>query len=152
MVEMMVVLAVIAILCLIALPNVQDKLVRDQIVEASRLADIAKTPIAAAWAATKTLPSDNASAGLPVADKIVNNFVSAVTVEAGAIHMTFGNRANARIQSKVLSFRPAVVDDAPMVPVTWVCGHAAPPNKMTAKGDDKTNVPDNFLPLNCRSK
>jgi type IV pilus assembly protein PilA len=150
LIELLVVIAIIAILALIAMPNVQDKLVRDQIVEATKIADIAKTPIASAWSTTKTLPADNAAAGLPQADKIVGNYVSAVTVEGGAIHITFGNHANAGILGKVLTLRPAVVEDAPVVPVAWVCAKAGVPDKMTAQGTDRTTVPLQFLPLNCR--
>jgi type IV pilus assembly protein PilA len=151
LIELMIVLAIIVILALVAMPNMQDKLVRDQIVEASKLAEIAKAPIAVAWSATKTLPADNAAAGLPPADKIVSNLVSSVLIEGGAIHLTFGNRANAAIKGKVLSLRPAVVDDAPVVPVAWVCGFAPAPEKMSVKGNDKTNLAKNFLPLNCRA-
>ena len=151
LIELMVVVAIIAILAMIAMPSMQDKIVRDQIIEAAKLADVAKSPIAAAWSATKTLPADNGAAGLPEADKIVSNLVSSVVVEGGAIHLTFGNRANAAIKGKVLSLRPAVVDDAPVVPVTWVCGHASAPNKMSVKGTDKTDLAKNFLPLNCKA-
>ena len=150
LIELMVVLAVIVILAMIALPNTQGRLVRDQIVEAAKLADIAKAPVALAWSTTHTMPADNAAAGLPSADKIVNNFVSAVAVEGGAIHITFGNRVNGVIAGKTLSLRPAVVDDAPVVPVTWVCGAASAPQKMTARGTNRTDVPERFLPLNCR--
>ena len=45
MIEMMVVIAVVAILALMALPSYQDKFVRDQILDALSLADIAKAPI-----------------------------------------------------------------------------------------------------------
>ncbi len=151
LIEMMVVLAVIAILAMIAMPSLQDKIVRDQVVEAAKLADIAKTPIAAAWTLAKALPADNSAAGLPSADKVVSNLVSSLAIEGGAIHLTFGNRANAAIRGKVLTLRPAVIDDAPIVPVAWVCGHAAAPDKMSAKGVDKTDVAKNFLPLNCRA-
>jgi type IV pilus assembly protein PilA len=150
LIELMVVLAVIVILAMIALPNTQDRLVRDQIVEAARLADIAKAPVALAWTTTQSLPADNAAAGLPNADKIVSNLVSAVAVDAGAIHITFGNRANKAIAGKTLSLRPAVVDDAPVVPVAWVCAGASAPQKMTARGANRTDVPVRFLPLNCR--
>jgi type IV pilus assembly protein PilA len=37
-----------------------------------------------------------------------------------------------------------------MVPVAWVCGHAATPDKMSAKGLNKTDVDAKYLPLNCR--
>lgn len=150
MIELMMVLAVIAILAMIALPNMQDRIVRDQIVEASKLADIAKAPVALAWTTTTSLPSDNAAAGLPSADKIVSNLVSAVAVDGGAIHITFGNRANAAIAGKTLSMRPAVVDDTPIVPVAWVCAGASAPQKMNPRGANRTDVPARFLPLNCR--
>jgi type IV pilus assembly protein PilA len=150
LIEMLVVLAIIAILAMIALPNGQDKFIRAQISEALPLADIAKAPIAAHWSAARSMLPDNASAGLPVPEKVVNNFVRAVTIENGAIHIVFGNRANALIKDKTLTLRPAVVDDAPVVPVTWVCGNAAAPANMTVKGDNKTDIPANFLPLPCR--
>ena len=67
-------------------------------------------------------PADNAAAALPPPEKIVSNLVSAVALENGAIHITFGNRANGAIRGKVLTLRPAVVEDAPVVPVAWVCG------------------------------
>jgi type IV pilus assembly protein PilA len=150
LIELMIVLAVIVILATIALPNTQDRLVRDQIVEAVRLAEVAKKPVAAAWAAAHTLPADNASAGLPSADKIVSNLVSRVAVDAGAIHITFGNRANAAIHGRTMTLRPAVVEDAAVVPVAWVCAGASAPAKMTARGTNRTDVPVRFLPLNCR--
>jgi len=151
MLELMIVIGIIAILALIALPGVPARVVRDQVVDAVRLADIAKVPVALSWAAAARLPVDNAAAGLPVADKIVNNYVSSVAVESGAIQLTFGNRANARIRGKMLTLRPGVVEDAPIVPVTWVCGNAEPPARMTAKGLNKTNLPLEYLPLNCRA-
>jgi type IV pilus assembly protein PilA len=147
---MMVVVAVIAILAALAMPNFQGKLVRDQIVEAMHLADIAKAPVAAAWASTRTLPADNASAGLPAPDRIVSNFVSSLRIEAGAIHVTFGNHAYGAIRGKTLSLRPAVVEDAQIVPVAWVCGNAAAPTPMTVQGANRTDVAPSYLPINCR--
>ena len=132
--EMMVVIAIIGILALIAAPSYMDQMIRKQIVDAVPLADIAKAPVAASWALAHALPHDNAGAGLPVAEKIVNNFISSVSVEDGAIQIVFGNSVNSTIKGKMLSIRPAVVEDAPVVPVAWVCGNAAVPDKMTIKG------------------
>lgn len=151
MVEMMAVIAVIAILTLMALPSYLDRIVREQIEQSLPLADIAKKPIAAAWTGLQEFPDDNAAAGLPVPEKIVGNFVSSLTVDHGAIHLAFGNRANKAIQGKVLTLRPAVVEDAPVVPVAWVCGYAEAPEKMVLKEGDRTSVPPEFLPLNCRA-
>lgn len=146
----MVALAIIAILALMTVPSIQTRLVREQIVEAVKLADMAKPPVAAAWRASEALPEDNAAAGLPAADKIVGTYVSGLTLEDGAIHIRFGNSANGAIQGKTLSLRPAVVEDTPMVPVAWVCAHGPVPGNMTARGLDRTDVPPEFLPLNCR--
>ena len=151
LVELMVVVGIIAILALLAIPTYQDKFIRDQIAEALPLADIAKPPVALSWAMLQSFPADNAAAGLPVADKIVSNYVSSVAVQDGAIHITFGNKANNTIRGKVLTLRPAVVVDAPIVPVTWVCGYATAPEKMTIKGENKTNIPPGLLPIRCRA-
>ncbi|MEO8717549.1 MAG: pilin [Burkholderiales bacterium] len=150
LVEMMVVVGVIAILALLTIPAAVDRLIRNQIVDALPLADIAKGPIAASWALSHTLPADNASIGLPVPEKVVSNYVRALAVEGGAIHITFGNRANNQIQGKTLTLRPAIVADAPVVPVAWVCGMAAAPGNMTTLGENRTDIPAAFLPLQCR--
>ena len=151
MIEILVVVGIVGILALMAVPALQERIVRDQVVAAVPLADIAKTPIAAAWAATQTFPADNAAAGLPVPDKIVNNYVSSVVIANGAIHMTFGNSASGALKGKILTIRPAVVEDAPIVPVAWICGNAGWPDKMTVKGENKTNLLAVFLPVNCRA-
>lgn len=151
MMEMMAVIAVIAILATLAVPSYLDRLVRDQIVASLPLADIAKKPVAAAWADTQAFPADNAAAGLPVPEKIVATYVSALVVQDGAIHLTFGNRASKAIAGKILSLRPAVVADAPIVPVAWVCGSAEAPDKMTVNGPNLTSVPTGLLPLECRA-
>ncbi len=150
LIEVMVVLAIVCILALMAVPSYLDKIARDQVVEALPLADIAKTPVALAWATSQTFPADNTAAGLPVPSKIVSHWVSATAVENGAIHLTFGNRANGVLKGKVLSLRPAVMSDAPVVPVAWVCGQAAAPGGMTLHGSNRTNVPAPYLPAKCR--
>jgi len=150
MIEMMAVIAVIAILAMLALPSYLDRIVRGQIEAALPLADIAKKPVAEAWAALQLMPADNAAVLLPAPDKIVNNFVGSLTVENGAIHLTFGNRASKSIQGKIVTLRPAVVEGEPKVPVAWICGYAEAPGKMTPMGLDRTSVPQEYLPLDCR--
>ena len=152
MLEMMVVLAVMAILALLAVPTFQDQIVRDEIKTAMPLADVAKAPIVAAWVLGEPFPADNVAAGLPPPEKIVNNQIKSVQMQDGAIHITFGNRANGLITGKILTIRPAVVEDAPVVPVVWVCGTAETPDKMTVKGENKTNIPAAYLPFSCRAR
>jgi type IV pilus assembly protein PilA len=150
--EVMVALAIVAILALMAAPSFQDQIVRDQIKTALPLADIAKKPVETAWTALQVFPPDNAAAGLPSDDKIVSNQIKSVLVQDGAIQITFGNRASGLINGKILTLRPAVVADAPIVPIAWVCGSAEAPDKMTVMGQNQTNIPDNFLPFNCRAR
>jgi type IV pilus assembly protein PilA len=150
LIELMAVVAIIAILALMAVPSYHDKYIREQVIEAMRLTDIAKGPIASAWSATKTFPDDNAAAGLPVPDKVVSNYVKSLTIEAGAIHVVFGNQANGALRGKTVSLRPAVIEDAPIVPVAWVCGFAPAPEKMTMVAVNKTDLPKHWLPVNCR--
>ena len=97
------------------------------------------------------LPVDNAAAGLPRANKIISNYVSSVVVDNGAIHVTFATtNINGSIAGKVLTIRPAVVADAPIVPITWVCGKGTWPAGMTILGENRTNIGASFLPVNCR--
>jgi len=148
--EMMVVVGIIAILALTMVPAYIDRIVRNQILEALPLADVAKQPIQGAWKLVRRLPADNAAIGLPVPEKVVSNYVSSVVVEGGAIHMTFGNRAHNQIRGQVLSLRPGVVADAPVVPIAWVCGYASVPGNMTAQGENRTSVAARYLPNQCR--
>jgi len=148
--EMMVVVAIVAVLALMMIPGYFDGAIRTQVAEALPLAELAKKPVSAAWAGAQPLPADNAAAGLPPAEKIVSDLVSSVSVEDGAIHIKYGNRANTQIRGKVLTVRAAVVEDARIVPVTWVCGFAAAPEKMALKGQNRTDVPTKYLPGRCR--
>jgi type IV pilus assembly protein PilA len=149
-IEMMVVVGVVAILALMMVPAYTDRLIREQVNEALPLAEVAKKPVAVAWMVLQAFPPDNAAAGLPPREKIVSDLVSGVAVESGSIHITFGNRANSAIRGKVLTLRPAVVEDAPIVPVTWLCGFAVVPEKMAAKTPNRTSVPKGYLPVKCR--
>ena len=151
MLELMAVVAVIGILAVLAVPSYMNRVVREQTKAALPLADIAKPPIAASWAQMQTFPADNAAAGLPAADKIVSNFVSSLAVQNGAIQMTLGNRASAAINGKILSLRPAVVEDAPIVPLAWICGYAELPDGMRVFGENLTNVRSELLPVECRA-
>ena len=83
-------------------------------------------------------------------EKVVSNFVSALEVKDGVINMTFGNKAHPKIAGKMLSLRPAVIDESQIVPIAWICGNAKAPKQMTIKGENKTNVPDEYLPQLCR--
>ena len=129
-----------------------DQLSRGQIKEALALASVAKKPVDLAWSlrrcrCRRTTPS----AGLPPADRIVSNYVSAVTLQNGAIHVTLGNKIHGALAGKVVTLRPAVVVGENVVPIAWVCGHATAPDKMTLQGADRTDVDVRLLPFECKA-
>lgn len=152
LIEVLIVMSIIAILALMTIPTFQERRVREQVVEGAKLADVAKGPIATSWASARRLPRDNAEAGLPVAEKIVGTLVQSVTVEDGAIHVRYGNDVHPALRGRTLTLRPAVVEDAPVVPVAWVCAQGRPPEQMAAHGPDRTDIEARYLPLNCRSR
>jgi type IV pilus assembly protein PilA len=150
MIEVLVAVAIVGILATLAVPGLYMTYVRDQVVEAGPLIDAAKKQVAGAWAAAGILPADNTEAGLPAPSKMVGNTVKSVTIDQGVVNVVFGNKASGMIADKTLSFRPAVVDDSPVVPIAWICGNTQAPAGMTVKGDNRTDVPIGVLPANCR--
>jgi type IV pilus assembly protein PilA len=149
-IEMMVVVAIIGILAMIAIPSSLNRIIKEQVAATIPWSDAAKEPIALLWKTTGKLPANNLEANIPSADKMVSNFVTNLSVENGAIHMILGNKVNGKLQGKILTIRPAVVDGEPVVPVAWICGNAKTPDKMTVYGNNKTNIADEYLPFGCR--
>jgi len=147
--EIVVAVAIVAILATLAVPALLRPVVRDQVVASAPLIDLAKKQVAGVWAATQAMPANNAAAGLPAPAQMVGTYVRELRITDGVIDITFGNSAHAEIAGKVLSIRPAVVEDAPIVPVAWVCAYAAVPERMTAHGENRTTLPRAALPVNC---
>jgi len=149
-IEMVIVIAVIAILAMMMAPSFFDRTVRVQVQDGMALAAVAKNNVMAYYALKGELPADNSEAGAPPKEKIVGNYVTGVEIINGMVTITFGNNVNASIRGKRLSFRPAIVKDAPTVPIAWLCNNAAVPNGMTASAANQTDIPAKWLPLECR--
>lgn len=149
-IELVLVLAVFAILAALAIPGMQDTAVRKQVKEGLVLADLARQGVQAAWSATGEMPADNKAAAIPPPEKIVGNLVKGVVVDGGAITLTFGNNASKLLEGKRVTLRPAVVADQPMVPIAWLCHDLPVPAGMEVRGLDATNVEKRFLPIECR--
>lgn len=150
LVELMIVVSIVALLATLALPSFSDRTVRAQVVEAATFSDFVKQAVQGYYATRHEMPPNNAAAGLPPSDKIVSTLVSQVSVTDGAVVITFGNRVNPQLIGKKLTLRPAIVEDAPVVPISWICAGARSPDKMKLLGVDHTDVPARLLPLNCR--
>jgi type IV pilus assembly protein PilA len=150
-IEMLIVLTVVGILALIAIPALQDGVLKRQVKDGMQLATLAEAGVQASYALSGgALPPDNKAAGLPDHDKIVGNLVNDVTVAGGAITLTYGNNASKAITGKKVTLRPAVVPDQPMVPIAWLCHKSGVPGKMEVRGKDETDIPENWLPVECR--
>ena len=136
LIELMIVVAIIAILAAIALPAYQDYVIRSQVSEGAVLADGAKTAVAEFYSNRGTAPSDNASAGLASAASITGKFVSSVKVSGGVIVSTFssGNpqRANAKINAGTLIFSPTFSSGS----TVWKC---------------HSGISERYLPVICRT-
>lgn len=149
LIELMIVVAIIALMSTMALPSFQDRIIKAQVGEGIALADFVKQGVSAYYTRNKQMPKDNAAAALPPADKILGNYVAAIQVSQGSITITYGSRANSHLAGKKLTLRPAVVEGYPAVPVAWVCGKAKAPEKMSVRGPNETDLPQSHLPLDC---
>jgi type IV pilus assembly protein PilA len=150
LIEMMIVIAMISILATMALPSYQDRIIRTQIEEALQLSGMAEEEISVYYQFHQTLPADNAVLGLPEPEVIVGNYVTALKITDGVIHITLGNRANNNIRGKVISVRPAIVPSSSKIPIAWVRGLASVPNGMTVLGENQTDLLPRHLPMAYR--
>jgi type IV pilus assembly protein PilA len=97
LIELMIVVAIIAILAAIAIPAYQDYIVRSQVSEALSLADGAEVGVWEFQTNHGTFPTNNASAGIATSTSINGTYIDSVTVSNGVIQMKFGNKANPQL-------------------------------------------------------
>lgn len=137
LIELMIVVAIIAILAAIAIPAYQNYLIRAQVSEGMSLVSAAKTGVEEFYSNYGTFPLTNASAGVPTNTSISGSYVSQVTVVSGKIQALYsGAKANTAIQGTMLVLSPVGLGGS----VNWTCGTAA-----------GTNVPLEYLPASCRN-
>ena len=145
LIELMIVVAIIAILAAIAISQYQDYVIRSQVSEGSSLADGVKTAIGEFYNNYGRFPnastSDNTSLGLAQPTSIIGTYVGSVGVHNGSITAnyfagTVGTtvfKANTAISGAKLSFIPTPQAGS----MTWVCKNGL-------------NLKDKWLPASCR--
>ncbi|MDN3639533.1 type II secretion system protein [Simiduia curdlanivorans] len=150
LIEMMIVLSIIAILVTLAMPNSKGRMTRVQIEESLTLVEDYQLQVISYYKVMGEFPADNNTLGMPDPEKIIGNYLSAVTLEQGALHLELGNKIGEGQTGKVVSLTPVFVPGSPQSPVSWVCGSAAIPNGMQAAGANLTNLELAYLPTKCR--
>jgi len=137
LIELMIVVAIIAILAAIALPAYQDYVIRSQVSEGAVLSDGAKTAVAEFFSNTGHAPTNNTSAGLAADASIVGKFVDDVKVAGGVITALYSStapyRANTKIGTSTLVFSPSFSAGS----TAWKCS--------------STNIAEKYLPVICRT-
>jgi type IV pilus assembly protein PilA len=134
LIELMIVVAIIAILAAIAIPAYQDYAVRAQVTEGMSLATGAKTAVWDFVSNTGRFPPNNQSAGLALSTSISGNYVSSVDVTSGLVKVKFQTaKANSHISSgQFLALSPVSYSGS----ITWTC--------------TKSTVDPKYLPTSCR--
>jgi type IV pilus assembly protein PilA len=135
LIELMIVVAIIAILAAIAIPAYQNYLIRAQVSEGAVLADGAKTPVAEFYSNTGRFPGNNGSAGLATAGSITGKYISSVTTTGGKITAVFGGQSNTAISGKEFILSAITSSGS----IAWTCS-----NQGSSVVDGK------YLPSSCR--
>jgi type IV pilus assembly protein PilA len=141
LIELMIVVAIIAILAAIAISQYQDYVIRSQVSEGSSLADGTKTAVAEYYNNNGKYSSTQASYGLTAPGSISGKYVASTSVVAGTagkITVTFRSAAptNSKIYGKTLVFSPTDNGGS----LSWKC--------TSTQG---TTVDTKYLPTACRN-
>lgn len=133
LIELMIVVAILAILMAIAIPAYQDYTIRSQVSEGMNLGGGARTAVAEYWTNTGNWPTDNDEAGLDTNTNISGEYVNDVAVSNGVITATFNStNANTAIQGDTLVLSPTSSGGS----VSWSC--------------DTGTIENKYLPSRCR--
>ena len=126
LIELMIVVAIIAILAAIAIPAYQDYIVRSQVSEAATLASGAETAVAEYYQNKGTAPTSNALAGIANSGSIGGSYVASVGISgSGVIVATmgsgsgsgFGAKASQKVSGATIQFSPTFSTGS----TAWAC-------------------------------
>jgi type IV pilus assembly protein PilA len=134
LIELMIVVAIIAILAAIAIPQYQNYVKRAKVSEGLVLADAAKLAVAETYQATGAWPTTQKLAGYATG---VSTFVTSVVIAptTGIITVTYRNIKDTNIDSKALTLTPTSGGTTGTA-LTWKC--------------KATTIGQQFVPASCR--
>jgi type IV pilus assembly protein PilA len=136
LIELMIVVAIIAILAAIAVPQYQNYTKRSKVTEGLALADAAKLAVSETYQTNGTFPTDQAGYGYTTGE---TTYVKSLVIgDKGVLTVTYQNIAD-DINNRTIILTPSVSASA----IQWSCNHN--------KGWGSTgNVPPQYLPATCR--
>ena len=143
LIELMIVVAIIAILAAIAVPAYQNYIIRSKVTEALSAADMARTAVSETYQSKGVVPQTNASAGLPATQASVQSkYVDNLQIGAnGVIDVTIRG-TNSDADNTTVVFTPSDNKGTSPIPakysgpIDWKCS--------------STNTPTKYLPASCR--
>jgi type IV pilus assembly protein PilA len=145
LIELMIVVAIIAILAAIAIPAYQDYLIRSQVSEGYALADGSKAAIVEYFANYGRFPSTQQSAGLPDSNVITGRYVSSVdaTERPGMILVHFGNTNGQHASALLVVNNPQLGLSAITSggSISWTCDNG-----------NINGINPKYLPTGCRER
>lgn len=148
LIELMIVVAIIAILAAIALPAYQDYTIRAQVSEGNIVSGALRVAVRDFYSDRGTWPTNNAS--IAITNTVSGTYVASVVLNSGVLVVTYGNNANTQITGSTLGLAAAVNANGD---VAWVCGQRVAPAGFTEAGAGAaaaTAINVKYLPSNCR--
>jgi len=143
LIELMIVVAIIAILAAIAVPAYQHYIIRSKVTEAISAIDMARTAVSESYQSNGIMPGSNVSAGLPSsAATLATKYMSDLQVGALGVITAKVQGTNATdVDGKTVIYVPT--DSAGTAwtatttgPISWKCTGGS--------------VPTKYLPAACR--
>ena len=131
LIELMIVIAIIAILMAYAIPAYRDYTVRAKAGECMSLSAAAKQSVSEYYLSEGALPTDNAEAGLALSSSITGENVASIAVAGDTITCTFNTNDSTLSGSSILF----VASTASAGSIEWNC---------------TSGLADRYLPTSCR--
>lgn len=132
LIELMIIVAIIAILAAIAIPAYNDFTTRSKVSEGMSLASTAQMAILEYYVMTGVWPSNNMDAGLSEPEEISGEYVQSVTVHENKISVLYKPDAGQGLADHSIIFTATDAQGS----MTWDCS--------------SEDIDGTFLPQNCR--
>ena len=133
LIELMIVVAIIAILASIALPAFNNYAIRAQVAEGINLTGPVKSAVVEYHNDNGSFPADNDDAALQAATEYAGSYVSSISVNDAVISIRFGNEANATINGQTMTLTAVDSDGS----LSWDCASGGA-------------ISDIYLPSSCK--